>query len=143
MKAVTPILSHSALLLIGLIAVSLIVVSVSSSFSKIEKDLVRSELNYIAEFAKNKVLEIYSIMNQTMEYSNSSFQLNLPQKIGENKYLLSLDQENLTASMSFKNEEIKIVKTLNIDAELNGESYLPASLIAENIGGNITINLVG
>ena len=143
MKAITPIVSHSALLLIGLIAVSLIIISVSSSFSKTERDLIRGELNYIAETAKNKILEIYSLTNQTMEYSNSSFQLNLPQKIGENKYLLMLDQENLTVSMSFKNEVIEIVKTLNIDAELTGEAYIPASILVEKTGGNVTINLVG
>ena len=142
MKAVAPILSHSALLLIGLIAVSLIIVSLSSSFSKTEKDLIRTELNYIAESAKNKILEIYSIANQTMEYSNSSFQLNLPQKIGERNYLLKLNQENLTVSMSFKNENIEVVRTLNIDAHLSGEAYLPASIIAENNGGIITMDLV-
>ncbi len=143
MRAVTPILSHSALLLIGLIAVSLIIVSISTSFSKTEKDLIRSEMNFIAEAAKDKILEIYSAASQATEYSNSSFQLGLPQKIGENKYLLSLNQDNLTVSIAFKNEEIEIAKALNIDAELSGEAYLPASILAEKVGGNITISLVG
>jgi cell shape-determining protein MreC len=143
MKAVTPILSHSSLLLIGLIAVSLIIVSLSTSFSTTESDLVRTELNYIVESAKSRILEVYNIASQQSEYFNSSFELGLPEKIGERKYLLKLDQENLTVSMSFKNENIEIVKTLNINAQMNGESYLPASILAENSGGIITIDLVG
>ena len=143
MKAVTPILSHGSLLLIGLIAVSLIIASLSSSFSTTESDLIRTELNYIAESAKARVLEAYSIASHPSEYFNSSFVLDLPEKIGERNYLLRLDQENLTVIMSFKNENIEIVKTLNIDAQMNGESYLPASILAENSGGTITIDLVG
>jgi len=143
MKAVHPVLSHTALLLIGLIAMSLIIVSISSLFSKTEKNLVTSEMNYIAESAKNKILEIYSMVNRTMEYSNGTFQLNLPEKIGDKKYTLSLNQDNLTVKMPFENEIIEVNRTLNIDAELNGESYLPASIEIEKIGGIITINLVG
>jgi hypothetical protein len=143
MKAVTPILSHSSLLLIGLIAVSLIIVSLSTSFSTTERDLIRTELNYIAESAKNKVLEVYILANQSSEYFNSSFELELPEKIGERNYLLKLDQENLTASMSFKNENIEVVRTINIDAQMSGESYLPASILVEKSGGIITIDLVG
>ena len=75
MKAVTPILSHSSLLLIGLLAVSLIIVSLSNSFSSTESDLIRTELNYIAESAKDKIIEIYSLANQSSEYFNSSFGL--------------------------------------------------------------------
>ena len=142
MKAVTPILSHSALLLIGLIAVSLIIVSLSTSFSTTERDLIRTELNYIAESAKNKILEIYTMANQSSEYFNSSFELELPEKIGERNYLLKLEQENLTASMSFKNQNIEVVRTLNIDAQLNGEAYMPASILLEKSGGIITIDLV-
>ena len=131
MKAVTPILSHSSLLLIGLLAVSLIIVSLSNSFSSTESDLIRTELNYIAESAKDKIIEIYSLANQSSEYFNSSFGLDLPEKIGERNYLLKIDQENLTASMSFKNENIEVVRTINIDAQLNGEAYMPASILEE------------
>ena len=143
MKGVHPLISHSTLLLIGLIAMSLIFVSITSSFSKTERDLIRSEINYIAESSKNKILEIYSMTNQTIEYSNGTFKLNLPEKVGDKKYILSLNQNSLTVKMPFKNEIIKLNRTLNIDAELNGESYLPASIEMEKIGGTITINLVG
>lgn len=142
MKGIHPVLSHSALLLIGLIAMSLIIVSVSSLFSKTEKDLITSEINYIAESAKNKILEIYTMANQTMDYSNGTFQLNLPEKIGDRKYILSLNQNSLTVTISFKNEIIEVNRILNIDAELNGESYLPASIEMEKIGGIITMDLV-
>lgn len=143
MRAFIPMVSHTTLLLIGLIAVSLIVVSISSSFSETEKNLIKSELDYIAESAKNKILEIYSMANQSMEYSNASFRLNLPQNIGNKKYLLSLDNQNLTVTFFLQNENIEVGKTLNIDAQLGGEAYMPASIIVENVGGSITMDLVG
>jgi hypothetical protein len=143
MKGIHPLLSHTTLLLVGLIAMSLIIVSISSLFSKTEKDLVKSEINYIAESAKNKILEIYSIANQTTEYTNGAFQLNLPETIGDRKYILSLNQNNLTVFMPFENENIEVNRTLNIDAQLNGESYLPTSIEVEKAGGIITMNLVG
>jgi glyceraldehyde-3-phosphate dehydrogenase/erythrose-4-phosphate dehydrogenase len=143
MKGIHPVLSHTTLLLIGLIAMSLIIVSISSLFSKTEKDLVTSEINYIAESTKNKILEIYNMANQTTEYINGTFQLNLPETIGDKKYTLILNQNNLTVLMPFENENIEVNRTLNIDAQLNGESYLPASIEIEKTGGIITMNLVG
>jgi len=143
MKGVHPVLSHTTLLLIGLIAMSLIIVSISSFSSKTERDLVTSEINYITESAKNKILEIYSMANRTTEYTNGTFKLNLPETIGDKKYILSLNQNNLTVFIPFKNGNIEVNRTLNIDAQLNGESYLPASIEVEKVGGIITMNLVG
>ncbi len=68
--------------------------------------------------------------------------MNLPEKIGERKYSLTLYQNNLIVSLPLKNEIIEVNRTLNIDAELSGESYLPASIEIEKIGGITTISLV-
>lgn len=142
MKGLSPLLTHSALLLIGLIAISMIIVSASSSFSRTERNLIETEINYIAESARNEIIEIYNMVNQTMDYSNGTFQLNLPEKIGDKKYTLRLEQNNIFVSLSLQNEIVEANRTLNIDAVLDGESYLPASIIIEKIGGTITMDLV-
>jgi len=140
MKGVHPILSHSALLVVGLIAMGMIVASLSSSFSKTERNLVRAESDYIAEAAKSKILEIYSLVEQS-DYSNGTFELNLPESIGDNKYYLLLSQNTLTLRMPFENDIIEINKTVTIDAVLSGESMMPASILVEKDGA-ITMELV-
>lgn len=140
MKGVHPILSHSALLIIGLVAMGMIVSSLSSSFSKTEGNLVRAEAEYVAEAAKNNILQIYSLANQS-DYSEGTFQLDLPEKIGDKKYTIMLSQNLLTLRMPFENDYMEINKTINIDAVLVGEAMLPAS-IAVDKDAIITMELV-
>ena len=140
MKGVHPVLSHSTLLVIGLVAMGMIVASLSSSFSSMEGNLVRAESEYMAESAKSKLLEIYSLANQS-DYFSGTFQLNLPEKIGDKKYSLLLSQNMLTLRMPFKSDIIEINKTLSIDAELMGEGYMPVSVIVEK-DGTMTMELV-
>jgi len=140
MKGVHPILSHSALLIIGLVAMGMIVASLSSSFSKTEKNLIRAEAEYIAESAKGKILQIYSLVNQS-DYSEGTFQLDLPEKIGDKKYTLLLSQNMLTLRMPFENDYIEVNKKVNINASLSGEKMLPASIAVEKDGA-ITMELV-
>jgi hypothetical protein len=141
MKGVHPILSHSALLIIGLVAMGMVIASLSSTFSNTERNLVRAEVDYIAESAKDKILEIHSLVEES-DYSNGTFQLNLPEEIGNKKYLLSVSQKSLSIRMPFENDNIEVNKTLNIDASLNGETYLPAFIFVEKVGGMITMELV-
>ena len=141
MKGVHPILSHSVLLIVGLVAMGMIISSLSSTFSNTESRLVRAEADYIAESARDRLLEIYNLANKS-DYSKGNFQLNLPEKIGDKKYLLMLGQDTLTIRMPFDNENVEVIKTLNIDANISGETYLPASVSVEKSGGLITMELV-
>lgn len=141
MKGVHPLLSHSALLVIGLVAMGMIIASLTTTFSKTESNLIRAEANYIAETARNNILEIFLTADQS-EYTNGTFQLNLPEKIGDKKYRLLLDQNVISLRMPFENDIIEVNKTLNIDAELSGEASLPASVVVEK-DGIINITLVG
>ena len=141
MKGVHPILSHTALLVIGLVAMGMIVASLSSSFSKTERSLINSEVDYIAESAKVKILEIYNLASQS-EFSNGTFNLDMPEKIGDKKYLLILNQNLLTVRMPFENDNIEVNRTLGIDANIGGESYMPASINVQKIGGLVTMELV-
>ena len=137
---VHPILSHSVLLVIGLIAMGMIVSSLSSTFSKTERNLVTVEADYIAESAKGKILEIYSLVGQS-NYSNGTFQLNLPERIGDEKYVILLEQNLLTLRVPFENDVIEVVKSINMTAEISGESSMPASVVVEK-DGIVTMELV-
>lgn len=144
MKAVYPTLSHSTLLLIGLIAMSLVLVSIYSFISDMEKGLTYLELNYIGDSIKNKVLEIYSLANQSSNYSKGTFQLSLPEKIGNRKYTITFYQNDLFVSVPLRSDIIEINRPLKINATLSGTAYLPAKLSMEkNQNGDIYINLVG
>ena len=141
MKGVHPILSHTALLVIGLVAMGMIVASLSSSFSKTERSLINSEVDYIAESAKVKILEIYNLASQS-DFSSGNFEFGLPEKIGDKKYLLILRQNLLTVRMPFDNDNIEVNRTLRIDANISGESYMPASINVEKKEGLVTMELV-
>lgn len=143
MKAIYPTLSHSTLLLIGLIAMSLILVSIYSFISDLEKNMTYLDLNYIADSTKNEILEVYSLANQSSNYSKGTFQLSLPEKIGNRKYSISFNQNNLLVSVPLRTDIVETTRQLKINATLSGTAYLPAKLNMEKQNGNIYINLVG
>lgn len=142
MKAVSPILSHTILLAIGLAAITLILISVSSFSADMEKTSVTSQLSYVAEFVKNEILRIYSLVDQSN--TTNKVQLNLPERIGNKPYIIELYQNGLKVEMSLRNDLVEINKKINISAILNGTSSLPASLIQQRLeNGDILISLVG
>jgi len=142
MKGIYPILSHSLLLLLGLVAMSLVIISISSSLSRTEIDLTTVELNFVADAIKNKILEVYSLANQSSNYTTGLFQLNLPEKVGNNKYSITLYQNGLMVNSSVKNKPIEINRNLSIDAELSGTYFLPVSIKVDKQNGKIKIGLV-
>jgi parallel beta-helix repeat protein len=131
MKGIYPTLSHSILLLLGLTAMSLVVVSVYSSLSTIEKNLVSVELNFIADSARNKILETYSFVNQSSDYERGLFYLGLPEEIGNKKYTITLKQNELMVNITVKDEQLSASRQLPIDAELMGSSFMPACVRVE------------
>ena len=142
MKGVYPTLSHSILLLLSLIAMSLIIASISISLSRTETSLVSVELNFFADSVKNKILEAYSLANQSSNYTEGKFQINLPEKIGNKKYSITLYQNILLVNTSVNNEPIEISRILSIDAELSGTSFMPVSIKVDKQNGKIKIGLI-
>jgi hypothetical protein len=142
MKGVYPTLSHSILLLLGLTAMSLIIFSVSMSLANTEKNLITTELNFFADSIKNKILEVYTLANRSSNYTTGLFQLNLPEKIGDRRYSVTLYQGRLYVNMSVRSNPIEVSRSLAIDAELNGTYFMPASIKVEKQDGKIKIGLV-
>ena len=143
MKGIYPTLSHSVLLLLGLIAMSLIISSIYLSLSRIERDLTIVELNYFADSIKSKILEVYSLANQSSNYTTGLFELNLPEKIGNKKYSITLNQDLLLVNTSVRNEPVEISRKLSIDAEISGASLMPASIKVDKQDEKIRIGLIG
>lgn len=142
MKAISPILSHTILLAIGLAAITLILISISSFSADMEKMSVTSQLSYAAEFVKDEILRIYSLANQSD--TTNKVQLSLPERIGNKPYIIELYQNGLKVEISLRNDLLEINKKINISATLNGTSSLPASLVQQRLeNGDILISLVG
>ena len=142
MKGVYPTLSHSIMLILGLTAMSLIIFSISISLTKTEINLITTELNYFADSVRNKILEVYSLANQTSDYTTGLFRLNLPEKIGDKRYSITLYQNRLYINTSVRSNPIEVNRILTIDAELNGTYFTPVSIKVEKQDGRIKIGLV-
>lgn len=142
MRGTYPTLSHSIMLILGLTAMSLIIFSISISLTRTEVNLITAELNFFADSIRNKILEVYSLANQTSNYTTGLFQLNLPEKIGDKKYSITLYQNRLYVNTSVRNNPIEVNRILAIDAELNGTYFTPVSIKVEKQDGRIKIGLV-
>ena len=142
MKGIDPLLSHGILLLLGMVTMSLLIVSISISLSRTERNLVSVELSFIADSIKNKIIETYSLANQSSNYTTGLFQLNLPERIGNRRYSVTLSQNNLLVNTSIGNEPIEIARSLPIDAELSGSLTMPIFIKVDKKDGQIKIGLI-
>ena len=127
MKGVHPILSHSALLIVGLVAMTMIVVSITATFSNTQSNLAKAQARYVAESARDSILDVYSIAVQS-DYTNGSFDMGLPEIIGGSKYMLILDNDTVSVRTASGKDTSDVNLTLGIDVSLHGESYMPALL---------------
>lgn len=142
MKGVSQILSHSTFLVIGIIAMGMVVASVSDYLFDTEERLTRLELNYIANNIKSNLLKVYSLANSSSEYVTGNFQIPVAEKLGNRKIYLEINETVLRMILNLENKEIEIIRDLNIDANLTGRTYLPASFDLEKINGEINIRLI-
>ncbi|MFH1229087.1 MAG: hypothetical protein V1678_01525 [Candidatus Aenigmatarchaeota archaeon] len=142
MKGIHPLLSHTILLALGLTAMGLITFSVSMSLNGTERNLVFTELRFFANSAKDSVIEAYALANQSSNYTTGLFQLNLPEKIGNKKYSITLKDGELMANMTVRGEPLGVVLGMPIDAKMNGTRFMPSSILLEKKDGKISIGLV-
>ena len=96
---------------------------------------------YIAQAAKAKLLDVYSALDMS-DYSNGTFEMGLPQTIGNAKYSLILDNKTVCVRAPYGNEMLDVNLTVNIDASMHGESFMPALLSVQKQDG-VTIWLDG
>jgi hypothetical protein len=142
MKGVSPILSHSTLLVIGIIAMGLIIVSIADFLSDTEETLTTLELNYMANTLKTNLLKIYSVANSSSDSVNGKFQIPVAEKIGSKRIYVEADNNFLKIIANLKNKKIEISRAINIDANVTGKVYLPAFFELEKTGEDVSIRLV-
>jgi len=136
MKGVSPLLSYSTLLAVGFIAVALILFTVSDFADDIGKRFTKAQIDFVAESIKTDILKLYALR------SEGKILLSVPENIGNKKYMIELNQNELKVSIGFKNEIIEVKKQVKINATLNGSSYPPASIEMKRYLDNISISLV-
>ena len=148
MKGVAPFVSHATYLLIGLVALSTLLVAVYESTGNIEEKYLQIQGEYFAESVKSDILDLM----QLAEHSNylpdkdevlGSMELNLPEKIHENIYYISIDNNYITVSIRGPKTVINSTTKINTDVELNGFSEIPAHLdLIRSSDGKNRIELV-
>jgi hypothetical protein len=141
MKGVHPILSHSVLLIIGLAAMGMIIVSVSSTMSTTRSNLVRAETEYLSEAMRAMILEVYGSVNRPGNFSGT-FGMDFPETVGDQKYVVVLSGNTLTIRLPVDNNVMEVSRVLDIDASISGEKGMPASLAVEKTGETITMDLI-
>ncbi len=141
MRGASQIVSHTSLLLISIVAMGMIVSGISDYLFNTEKIITRLELNNIANIVQSNVLKIYSLAN-TSSYISGKFFLPVAEKIGSKRVFIEANSDNFTLSVNLKNENIRIVRSFEIDANITGKAYLPAYLELEKLNEEVSIRLV-
>ena len=142
MKGASQLVSHSSLLIISIIAMGMIVSGVSDYLFSTETTITRLELNNVANIVKSNLIKVYSVANSSSPYISGKFHLPVAERVGSNRVLIEANSDNFTLSVNLRNEKIEITRSYNIDANITGRAYLPASFELEKIDQNITIRLV-
>lgn len=124
------------LLLLGLTAMSLIIFSISVSLGKTEVNLVTAELNFFADSTKDRLLQTYILANGS-DSATGLFSMDLPQKVGNRRYSVTLHDGGLFVNTTVRGTDIGVSRSLPIDAQMNGTSFMPASIEVEKQAGRI------
>ena len=125
--------SHSVYLLIALVAIAMILYTFSSYRENIEKVSMTSNLNLIADTVKLEILKLYSSSEES-----GKIEIPLQSDLGGKPFIVKLSQGEVTVEL----DNFQVKKQVFINANLDGMSYLPASLVLSNSGGVKTISLV-
>ncbi len=136
MKALYPPLSYTLFIVIGIAALSVILVVVNIFSESIQRNYAYGQLNYVAEIIRQETLKLYSTN------AEGRFQLEIPKDIIGKQYLIELNQKNLKLSLEFRDKRIEVERLVNVSASLSGRSYAPVSIEMNKTNGDISIRLV-
>ncbi|MFQ6020768.1 MAG: hypothetical protein ACE5J4_01975 [Candidatus Aenigmatarchaeota archaeon] len=137
MKGISNVLSHTIYLLLGLTTLILILITLSTLRTDIERNSITSQLSYSIEFVKDEILSLNNIAENSDDPS-AEIEITLPEKIGNKKYTIELYQKGLKIYLN----DIEVNRKINIDADLEGRSDLPAFLKLERINGVNKISVI-
>lgn len=138
MKGVSELLSHMTLIALGLIALSMILVSVSNLRINTRQQSIENNLNYLAETIADEILRLDSIAEQSNAFPEinkimvlGKIELPISEKISNKRYLIELYNKTVRVSTYTGNGMIEVNRTVNTNAFLNETSNLQASLQLE------------
>jgi hypothetical protein len=137
-KGISPLVSHTTLLAVGVVALMMILVFVFDTSNQIREQSLTSQSTFVAETLKNDILNFYELS----EHSNlvpengetliiKEIKPNIPEKIAERRYSIVLFQGNVTVILDLENEIIESQRSVNTIMNLNGTGITPVILRLE------------
>jgi hypothetical protein len=122
MKAVYPSLSYALFTVIGIVALSLLIIWINSYSEDVQGSYANEQLNYAADVMRNTVLDVYSLD------ANALVQVPMPKYIVGRQYSVLLNESKIVLRLDTGKKVIEVQRTLGINASLSGRSYAPATI---------------
>jgi len=122
MKGLDPVISHVTMSMVGIVAVSMILIVIFNFTSDIRESSLEAQLDYVADITKTEILKLYSIGKESQ--LAAEIKLSLPEKISNNVYTIELYQDGLKVIM----DGMEVNRTVNIPISMSGSSSPPIFL---------------
>ena len=144
-KGISPLLSHITFIALGIAFLILVVLTISDFRENIQDRWLNVQYNNVLENVKNEIMKLNSIsdnseiapsVGETIILGKSK--INFPDKISNKKFTITLSDGVISVT-----DDVNITKTINVDLNLSGSSFLPAYLQLERQNNNgVIINRV-
>jgi hypothetical protein len=119
---VYPSLSYALFTVIGIVALSMLIIWINSYSEDVQGSYANEQLNYAADVMRNNVLDMYSLN------ANSVVLVPIPRYIVGRQYSISLDNSSVTLRLDVGKRVIEVKREIGVNATLSGRSYAPATL---------------
>lgn len=127
MKAASEMVSHALYLGLTIMAVTFLVIYINNTKSDMESKVVGSDMNYMSEYVKSNILDLYTI-SKNSENAEALIEL-------QGRYEVELQNNKIILRDGSKAFE----KNVNIPLVMSGNARLPASLKLTKLDGEYTI----
>ena len=119
---VYPSLSYALFTVIGIVALSMLIIWINSYSEDVQSSYANEQLNYAVDIVRNTVLDMYSLD------ANSVVSVPMPKYIVGRQYSVSFNESSVTLRIDIGKKVIEVQRTIGVNATLSGRSYAPATL---------------
>ena len=119
---VYPSLSYALFTVIGIVALSMLIIWINSYSEDVQRSYANEQLNYAADVVRNTVLDMYSLN------ANSEVSVPIPRYIVGRQYSVFLENSSVTLRIEVGKKVIEVQREIGVNLTLSGRSYAPATL---------------
>jgi hypothetical protein len=130
---VYPSLSYALFTVIGIVALSMLIIWINSYSEDVQSSYANEQLNYAADVMRNSILDAYALD------ANAVVSVPMPRYIVGRQYSIQFNESNLVLRLDIGKKVITVQRTLGINATFSGRSYAPATI---SVSKDKTIGLV-